>query len=468
MSREPPAGQGAAQERITSLEAARKAGIIDVAARSPIQRARRADDLVMPTPSAEVTTIAACRACGVEPLVPVLSLGLSPLANALVPPDAIERSEPRYPLDVVRCPACSLVQLSISIAPEMLFRDYVYLSSVSDGFVAHARALVERVVRMHDWGRAPLAVEIASNDGYLLQHYRAHGIPTLGIEPARNIAAIARRQRGIETIEEFFGCELAARLVAQGRRADVIHANNVLAHVPDLNGVLAGMRLLLNPEGMAIVEVPSLRDTMERVEFDTIYHEHLCYFSLTALMRAFARQGLTVVDVEHLSVHGGSLRVFARRSDTPASSDAPAAARVAAMLATEQAWGVDEPQRYDRFQGEVGRLKRRLLDLVGDLKAQGRSIAAYGASAKGTTLLNYCGLGADDIAYVVDRNPVKQGQLTPGTRIAIHPTQKLLDAMPDYVMLLAWNLADEVIAQQAEYRRRGGRFIVPLPEPRIV
>jgi SAM-dependent methyltransferase len=423
---------------------------------------------MMPIVSAEVTALVSCRACGATPLAPVLTLGPSPLANALERPNTLKPPQPRYPLDVVRCPACSLVQLSISIAPEILFGEYFYLSSISDAFLAHARALAERVVSGRHWDAGSLVVEIASNDGYLLRHYHERGIAVLGIEPARNIARIAREQRGIDTIDEFFGRDLAARLAAAGRRADVIHANNVLAHVPDLNGVLAGIELLLKPDGVAIVEVPWLCDMVDRVEFDTIYHEHIFYFSLTALARAFTRQGLTVVDVEHLAVHGGSLRVFARCGDAPAGADADGRARVAATLASEQAWGVDEPQRYGRFQGEVGRLRTKLVDLIRDLKRQGRSIAAYGASAKGTTLLNYCGLGADEIAYVVDRSPMKQGQLTPGTRLAIHRPEKLLETRPDYVMLLVWNFADEVIAQQAEFRRRGGRFIVPLPVPRIV
>ena len=418
--------------------------------------------------SADFTTAASCRSCATAPLVPVLSLGHSPLANALVRPEAREQPEARYPLEVLRCPACSLVQLSISVAPELLFRDYVYLSSVSDAFVAHARGLVERVVRARAWGDNALAVEIASNDGYLLQHYRAHGIAALGIEPARNVARIAREQRGIDTIEEFFGRDLAARLAAQGRRADVIHANNVLAHVPDFNGMLAGIRFLLKDDGQAIIEVPSLREMIDRLEFDTIYHEHLFYFSLTALSRAFARADLAIVDVEHLKVHGGSLRVFARRSDAPSTPDPKGAERVASMLDAERTWGVDAPQRYAQFQDDVAGLKHKLVDLVHGLKRQGHSIAAYGAAAKGTTLLNYCGLGASELDYVVDRSPVKQGLLTPGTLLAVHQPQKLIETMPDYVLLLVWNFAEEVMAQQAEYRRRGGRFIVPVPEPRIV
>jgi SAM-dependent methyltransferase len=400
--------------------------------------------------------------------MPILTLGSSPLANALRRPEQREQPEARYPLEVLRCPACSLVQLSISVAPELLFRDYVYLSSVSEAFVAHARGLVEQVVRGRRWDADSLAVEIASNDGYLLQHYCAHGIKVLGIEPARNIACIAREQRGIETIEDFFSSDLAARLAADGRRADVIHANNVLAHVPDLNGVLAGIARLLKDDGDAIIEVPSLRDMIDRLEFDTIYHEHLFYFSLTALDRAFAHAGLTIVDVERQEVHGGSLRIFAQRGDGRRAPDRDGTKRVAAMLDAERAWGVDTPQRYARFQDDVAGLKRKLVELVGDLKRQGSAIAAYGAAAKGTTLLSYCGLGAGELDFVIDRSPVKQGLLTPGTRLPILPPEKLLEIMPDFVLLLVWNFADEVMAQQSEYRRRGGRFIIPVPEPRIV
>ena len=414
------------------------------------------------------TTTSCCRVCAAAPLKPILSLGQSPLANALVRrPDANEQPAQRYPLKLMRCSACSLVQLSISVAPELLFRDYVYLSSVSNAFVAHARGLVERVIEKRLWAENAFAVEIASNDGYLLQHYSDHGVKVLGIEPARNIARIAR-ERGIDTIEEFFGRDLAVRLAAEGRRADVVHANNVLAHVPDLNGVLAGIRVLLKDDGEAIIEVPSLCDMIDRLEFDTIYHEHVFYFSLTALERTFARQGLTIVDAEHLAVHGGSLRIFARRTDATGQLNPPRSPSCNAMLEAERAWGIDSAGPYTRFQDDVAGLRCKLVEMLRDLKSQGRSIAAYGAAAKGTTLLNYCGLGAGELDYVVDRSPLKQGLLTPGTQLPIYPPEKLVETMPDYVLLLVWNFADEVMAQQAEYRRRGGQFIVPVPDPRIV
>jgi SAM-dependent methyltransferase len=420
-----------------------------------------------PAPSSELTVIASCRACGSQTLAPVLSLGMTPLANALRLARATGETERHYPLEVVRCESCSLVQLTVSVSPEILFRDYVYLTSFSDEFLAHSRAIVDRVIAMRDWTGDRLAVEIASNDGYLLQYYVAHGIPVLGIEPAHNIARIAR-ENGIETIDEFFGRDLAARLASQGRRADVLHANNVLAHVPDLNGVLAGIRAILKPDGIAIVEAPSMRDMIDKIEFDTIYHEHLCYFSLTALVPAFARQGLAIVDAEQLAIHGGSLRLFARRDDAFPVPNESGLIRVAALLEEERDWGVKDADRYVRFSGQVVQLKASLVEMIRRLRREGRSIAAYGASAKGATLMNYCGLGRGDIDYVVDRNTMKQGHLTPGTGLVIHPPEKLLETMPDYVLLLVWNFADEVMTQQAEYRRRGGRFIVPLPEPKIV
>ena len=404
-----------------------------------------------------------CRSCGSPALVPVLSLGATPLANALLRADQLDEPEARFPLDAVFCPACALFQITETVPPETLFRTYVYLSSFSDAAVANARDIVSRTVTARRLGPDSLAVEIASNDGYLLAHYVERGVPVLGVEPAQNIAPVAEA-RGVRTVCEFFTPELAADLAARIGRADVIHANNVLAHVPDLNGVIDGIRLLLKDEGVAIVEVPSLRDMIEHVEFDTIYHEHLCYFSLTAIDRLAARHRLVIVDVEHLSIHGGTLRVSLQRSG-PAARPSAAVGR---MLEEERALGMDAPAYYQTFRARVGTFKARLLETIALARADGGSIAAYGAAAKGTTLLQFCGIGAETIAFVVDRSTVKQGLFTPGSHLPIVTPDRLLTDMPAYTLLLVWNFADEVMQQQAEYRRRGGRFIIPSPEPRIV
>jgi SAM-dependent methyltransferase len=403
-----------------------------------------------------------CRACGGRRLAPILSLGRTPLANALVEPDALGTPDATFPLDVVFCRDCSLVQLTLSVPPEHLFREYAYFSSFSDALVGHARRLVARLVPERALGAGSLVVEIASNDGYLLQHYVKAGVPVLGVEPASNIAKVAR-ERGIETIDEFFGRGLAARLRAEGRVANVIHANNVLAHVPDLTGVVAGFRELLAPDGVVVVEVPYVRDMIEHCEFDTIYHEHLCYFSLTAITRLFAAEGLTVVDVERLPIHGGSLRVSA----APSESRPVAGPSVVALLEAELTWGVSDESTYAAFAGDVARLRADLIALIDQLRAEGRSIAAYGAAAKGATLLNYAGIGADRIDFVADRNTYKQGRYMPGARIPIVAPSALIDRAPDYTVLLTWNFADEIFAQQAEYRHRGGRFIVPVPKVEI-
>jgi SAM-dependent methyltransferase len=307
-------------------------------------------------------------------------------------------------------------------------------------------------------------IEIASNDGYLLQYFKQQGIPVLGVEPAANVAAVAERDRGVRTVVDFFGPATAARLAADGHRADVFHAHNVLAHVADLNGFVGGVHTVLKDDGVAVVEAPYVKPFVEHREFDTIYHEHLCYFSLTALDALFRRHRLVIRDAEVVPIHGGSLRIVAGRGDP----DEPPAGRAAALLADERAWGLDRYDYYRRFGAAVAHLKDTLTGLLRDLKAAGKRLAAYGASAKGSTLLNYCGIGRDLLDFVADRSTVKQGRLTPGTRLPIVPPGELAARRPDYTLLLTWNFADEILAQQADYRAAGGRFVVPIPDVRVV
>lgn len=404
--------------------------------------------------------IDACRSCGAGGLQAVLDLGETPLANSLLREADLGGPELRFPLTLAFCPACSLVQITETVSPEILFRDYLYFSSFSDTMLRHAAELTGRLVRERGLGPGSLAVEVASNDGYLLQYYKQAGVPVLGIEPARNVAEVAERERGIPTITEFFGPALARQLAAEGRRADVLHANNVLAHVADLNGFVAGIRTLLAAEGVAVIEVPYLGEMIPHLEFDTIYHEHLCYFSLTALDRLFRRHGLVPVDVEEIPLHGGSLLLTV----TPERAGASPGPRVGALLAREQAAGMTGPGYYASFAPRVEAWRERFRAFLGGLKADGRRLAAYGAAAKGSTLLNYAGIGRDHLDFVVDRSTYKQGRFMPGVHLPIRPPAALLEEAPHAVVLLTWNFKDEILAQQAEFRGRGGRFIVPVPD----
>jgi SAM-dependent methyltransferase len=404
-----------------------------------------------------------CRACGAELHDTVVDLGVSPLCESFLSRDALDRMEPFYPLHVWVCRECFLVQLSEYVPAEEIFREYAYFSSYSQTWLDHAREYVSKMTERASLSSASFVIELASNDGYLLQYFVERGIPCLGVEPAANVAQVARA-RGVDTLVAFFGERTALELREAGRAADLVIGNNVLAQVPDLNSFVAGVAIVLKPRGTVTFEFPHLTRLLEGNQFDTIYHEHYSYFSLLTAESVLARHGLTVFDVEELRTHGGSLRIHARHA---ADAGRPVTASVHELRRREEHAGYRRVETYARFSERVREAKRKLLTLLIDAKRAGKRIVGYGAPGKGNTLLNYCGIGTDFVDFTVDRNPYKHGRFLPGTRIPIHPPERLDEARPDYVLVLPWNLADEIMAQLAHVRSWGCKFIVPIPEATV-
>lgn len=407
-----------------------------------------------------MTRSTGCLNCSRKGLELVLDLGSTPLANANLQPDKLNDPEPSFPLELMYCPGCGLVQLSEIVPPEVMFSDYLYMSGASTTMVEHFGRLASSHVQRFGLKDTDLVMEIASNDGTLLSAFKAKGVRTLGIEPAQNLVEVAEK-KGVESVARFFGRKCATELRTECGPAALICANNVLAHVPDLGGVLEGCRIATEPEGVVSIEVPYLVHLLEGLEYDTIYHEHLCYFSVRALADAFGRAGLAIFDIERLSVHGGSLRILARAGSRHAEV-------VDRMRQTERKKGLEDLATYRAFAAAVAKNRTDLRRILRELKHKGKRIAAYGAPAKGNTLLNYCGIGTDLVEYTVDRNPFKVGTFTPGMRLPVREVALLLEDRPEITLILPWNIASEIIEQQKDYVEKGGQFLVPIPQPRVV
>jgi len=407
-------------------------------------------------------TIGNCLGCSSKLPGAFLDLGEMPLANSYIKPEDKEREETYYKLAVSCCPRCHLVQLTHRVAPEDMFSDYLYFSSVSDAFLKHAAAMAESLTSQFSLNPNSLVMEIGSNDGYLLQFFKQRGIPILGIEPAKNIAKVAN-EKDIPTRDIFFGASSVSKVLQEKGPADIIIGNNVLAHVPLINDFLISVNKCLKPNGRAVFEFPYLKDLLDNTEFDTIYHEHVFYFSLSAIKILAERAGLVLFDVSTQDIHGGSLRVFLQRENRNEVSN-----NLKQMLAMEEKYGIRGKSLYLSFGEKVEKLKAELVGFLKEIKKAGKNIAAYGAAAKGNTLLNYTGINNRLIDFVVDRSPHKQGLFLPGTKIPILNPDELLNRMPDFTLILAWNFAEEILAQQDEYRKRGGKFIIPVPEVRVM
>jgi 2-polyprenyl-3-methyl-5-hydroxy-6-metoxy-1,4-benzoquinol methylase len=401
-----------------------------------------------------------CRFCGTALHYTFVDLGMSPLCESYLSASQLNQMEPFYPLHVYVCQDCFLVQLEEYVSPEHIFTEYAYFSSYADTWLQHAKNYTNLMVERFGLNEGSHVIEVASNDGYLLQYFVEKNISVLGIEPARNVAKVAI-DKGVPTLMEFFGVECAHRLAAEGKQADLLLGNNVLAQVPDLNDFVAGLQILLKPKGVVTIEFPHLVRLVTENQFDTIYHEHFSYFSFITAEKIFAAHGLTLFDVEELPTHGGSLRIYARHRDDPSK---PVGERVTALKRREQEAGITDMAYYAAFAEQVKETKRRLLEFLIQVRRAGKSVVGYGAPGKGNTLLNYCGIRADFLDYTVDRNPYKQDKFLPGTHIPIYHPDRIKETRPDYVLILPWNFKDEIMQQMAAIRDWGGQFLVPIPE----